>query len=343
MQQRRIQGTQGRKGWQRFLLPLIIIAAGTALALVSTLLGGVVILVGYVWPAFQSLSGGLALYVIFAPFQIGLTVHHHHIDVSDLMAIVMGIKLLAISVRDGTESLWQRFMGSPFWRPLLLVLVLSVLSLATALSHTTTVVKILEYLEFFVVVTAVVRHADLREEQWKPAIHALFAVASVLSLYGLYQFMFQVGPHANVIDRYHIRADAVFGQPNAFGGFESMVFPLMLAFIAYGPDWGKRWWSWVGLSLSALGVIDSFSLNAGCLTQSQRLRKYGNDSALPLSPLTGSIHIGQAKNCSRHPRTRRLISDVLLGHPLVQSIIGKWSRCFGFRQWNSWIIPIHRR
>ena len=262
MQQRRIQGTQGRKGWQRFLLPLIIIAAGTALALVSTLLGGVVILVGYVWPAFQSLSGGLALYVIFAPFQIGLTVHHHHIDVSDLMAIVMGIKLLAISVRDGTESLWQRFMGSPFWRPLLLVLVLSVLSLATALSHTTTVVKILEYLEFFVVVTAVVRHADLREEQWKPAIHALFAVASVLSLYGLYQFMFQVGPHANVIDRYHIRADAVFGQPNAFGGFESMVFPLMLAFIAYGPDWGKRWWSWVGLSLSALGVIDSFSRGA---------------------------------------------------------------------------------
>jgi O-antigen ligase len=123
-------------------------------------------------------------------------------------------------------------------------------------------VKILEYIEFFVVVVAVARHADLREEQWKPVIQSLFAVASALALYGFYQFLFQVGPQANIIDRHHIRADAVFGQPNAFGGFEAMVFPLMLALLAYGPEWGRRWWSWAGLSLAALSVIDSFSRGA---------------------------------------------------------------------------------
>ncbi len=248
--------------WQTFVWSVLIIAVGTALTFVSTLLGAAVILIGYVWLAVRSLPAALAVYVIFSPFLLGLTVHHHHFDVSDLMALVMAIRLLALSRREGKMSLWQRFMGSPSWRPLVLLLILSILSLATALSHGTTLVKILEYIEFFVVVVAVARQAGLAENAWKPVVGALFLVADALALYGFYQFLFEVGPHANIVDGYHIRADAVFGQPNAFGGFEAMVFPIALALLAYGPAWAKRWWTWVTTVLVALSVVDSFSRGA---------------------------------------------------------------------------------
>lgn len=267
MQQERIHSEPpAQPGWRAVLLPLIIIALGTALAFVSTLLGGAVILVGYIWLTTISLPAALALYIVFSPFPIGLTLHHHHVDVSDLMAVVMAVRLLVSAWRDThrsvVKSVWKRFMGSPFWRPTALLLVLSILSLAVALSHTTTLIKILEYIEFFVVIVAVARQADLDESQWKPVIGAMFGVAGVLALYGLYQFLFHIGPAANVVDHYHIRADAVFGQPNAFGGFEATVFPLVLALIAFGPKWARSWWAWATLSVVALAVIASYSRGA---------------------------------------------------------------------------------
>ncbi|MCY0878276.1 MAG: O-antigen ligase family protein [Firmicutes bacterium] len=248
--------------WLGMLWPFVIMAVGTALAFVSGPIGALVIIVGYVWLVVQSLPLALAVYVIAAPFPFGLTFHHHHINLSDAMAIIMAVRLLVMSTDDGLRSVWRRFLASPFWRPVVLLLVLSILSLATALSHSTTIVKILEYIEFFVVVVAVAHEAGLHEEDWKPILGALFGIASLLSLYGLYQFLFSVGPAANAIDIHHVRAEAVFGQPNAFGGFEAMVFPLIAALMAYGPRWARGWWMWVAAALSALGVIDSFSRGA---------------------------------------------------------------------------------
>ncbi len=248
--------------WPQLIWPAVIMAVGTVLAFVSAPIGAAVILIGYVWATARSLPAALAVYAICAPFPLGLTFHHHHLNLSDLMAIIMAGRLLWNTVRSPGQSLWDRFVKSPFWRPLVLLMVLSILSLATALSHSTTVIKILEYIEFFIVVVAVARQADLDESAWKPVLIALFGIASLLSLYGFYQFLFQVGPHANVVDTYHVRADAVFGQPNAFGGFEAMVFPIIAALLAYGPKWAKTWWTWVALALVALGVIDSFSRGA---------------------------------------------------------------------------------
>lgn len=248
--------------WRGMTWPLVVLAIGTVLAFLSPPVAAVVLLVGYIWLVMRSLPGALAVYIVASPFLFGLTVHRHHLAISDLMALIMAIRLAMDTIREPHGSLWNRFMKSPFWRPLVLLLVLAILSLATALSHSTTVIKILEYVEFFVVVVAIARQARLDEDAWKPAIYALFAIASVMSLYGLYQFVFGVGPQANVVDVHHIRADAVFGQPNAFGGFEAMVFPIVAALLAYGPQWTRRWWAWVVVVLTAFGVIDSFSRGA---------------------------------------------------------------------------------
>lgn len=249
--------------WQPLILPLIIVAVGTAVAFVQGPVGALIILIGYIWLVVRSVPAALAVYIVASPFVFGLTLHRHHVDVSDAMALIMAIKLaIGAWPHERIRGWWKTFFASPFWRPLLLVLILAVLSLATALSHSTTIVKILEYIEFFVVVVAVARKAELREDDWKPVIWGLFGIASLMSLYGLYQFVFQVGPIANVVDVHHVRAEAVFGQPNAFGGFEAMVFPFVAALLAYGPKWSKGWWAWVTVVLVALGVIASFSRGA---------------------------------------------------------------------------------
>ena len=250
------------KGWRPLFLSLLVIAVGAGLYFASAVLGGVVMAIGYIWLATLSLPLALAVYVVFSPFSLGIIVHHHKLEISDFMAIILALRLIVSSGREKGQSLGRRFFYSPFWRPLAFLLILSVLSLATALSHTTTVIKIFEYLEFFVVIVAVARQANLDEKQWKPVIAGLFGVASVLAIYGFYQFLFQVGPAANVVDRHHIRADAVFGQPNAFGGFEGLVFPLILALVAYGPAWARRWWAWAAVTLVAVAVVESYSRGA---------------------------------------------------------------------------------
>ncbi|PSR23042.1 MAG: polymerase [Sulfobacillus acidophilus] len=262
VQQTKTPVALGETRWQALLWPLLVIAVGAVSIFVSGVVGALVIIIGYIWLVTRSLPVALAIYVVFSPFPFGLMLHHHHIDVSDLMALMMAVRLVVTSIREGSESLWQRFMGSPFWRPMTLLLVLSILSLATALSHSTTAIKILEYIEFFVVIVAVARQADLREEAWKPVIAGLFAIASALALMGFYQFLFAVGPASTVVDHFHVRGAAVFGQPNAFGGFEAMVFPFVVALLAYGPDWSRRWWGWVATVLTALAVIESYSRGA---------------------------------------------------------------------------------
>ncbi len=247
---------------KRFAGPGLLLAIGVVLAYVAPHWGIAALGVGFVWLAALSLPGALAVYIVASPFIFGLTVLHHHVNMSDVMAIILAVRLLVTTWRAQGIALWRSWWNGPFFWPLALLIVLSVLSLASAIAPAVTVIKILEYLEFFVVLVAVVHQVPLTEKHWKIIVGALFLLATGLAIYGLYQFIFEVGPAANVVDVYHIRADGVFGQPNPFGGFESMVFVFMAALMAYGPKWGRRWWMWVALSLVSLSVIVSFSRGA---------------------------------------------------------------------------------
>ena len=259
-----VEGVWGMRkaNFSRLVWPGLVLATGVILAYVVPPLGIVALSVGFAWLTTLSLPGALAVYIIAAPFPFGLTFHHHHLNLSDVMAIMMAIRLAVSSWREHRESLWQRWMGSPFWRPMVLLLVLSVLSLASALAPGATVIKIFEYVEFFVVLVAITHEISLSEDNWKLIMGALFAVAALLAIYGLYQFLFQIGPAANIVDVHHVRADAVFGQPNPFGGFESMVFAFVAALMGYGPKWARSWWAWGVAALVALSVIASFSRGA---------------------------------------------------------------------------------
>ncbi|MCY0900526.1 MAG: hypothetical protein OWU33_16690, partial [Firmicutes bacterium] len=115
-------------GWWRWVWPFLVMAVGATIAFVSGAIGSLIIIIGFIWLAAQSLPLALAVYVIAAPFPLGLTFHHHHINLSDAMAFIMALRLLMMSTKDGWHSVWQRFLATPFWRPLVLLLVLSILS-----------------------------------------------------------------------------------------------------------------------------------------------------------------------------------------------------------------------
>lgn len=240
---------------------LAIVAVGGIVALVQPLVGLLVFTVGFIGVVAVSAPVGIALYILLAPFPLGIIFHHHKFYVSDLMAILLAIWLLVRSWRGGgLRSAWNTFMVKEYRNPLILVLALSVLSLAVTLSRIGTTVKILEYIEFFVVMVALVRYTTFKAPQVRNFyVKVLAFTVSLVTLDGLYQFMFQLGPAVNIVDVHHVRAVAFFGQPNVFGAFNDMTFPLLLALIVFGaPELPKRWLT-AALVIEALGVVISYS------------------------------------------------------------------------------------
>lgn len=241
------------------LWPVLICLIGALTAIRIGPIGGVVFFVGYVWLAVVSFPLAAMLYILAAPFPIGLVLHHHKFYVADFMAIVLALKLFKDHLHEGLRGLIDTFLPTPFRWPILFVLLLSVLSLAGSLSRLGTVIKILEYIEFFVVMVAVFRQAGNDQRVWNRYFTALFIVVSAVALYGLYQFLFQLGPIYNIVDGHHVRATGFFGQPNPFGAFSEETFPLAVALLTLGPRYLRRGWLVAATTLTALGAVESYS------------------------------------------------------------------------------------
>ncbi len=256
-------------GWSRALWPPIgTMGLGAILALWNPLLGALVMLAGFGWVLIRSIPIALATFIIMAPIPLKVVIHGHKLYASDIMAILLMVEVLhqlwqaAPKLGDVLRKAWELFFPSVYRWALVFLLGLSVLSLPTALSHVGTVIKILEYVEFFVVVIGIARFTGLNAGVWKLYLFALVASASVLSLYGFGQFLVGAGPLSNQISVFHVRADAVFGQPNPFGGFNADLFPMVAALVAIGPrDLPKRWLT-AGLVIITIGVISSYSRGA---------------------------------------------------------------------------------
>ncbi len=239
--------------------PVVIALLGAMIAIRFGLEGTVIFFIGYIWLAFVSLPAAAILYILAAPFPLGIILHHHKFYVADFMAVVMALKLLRDNIAGGWAQLAKTFFPQPFRWPLVFLLALSVLSLADSLSHFGTVIKILEYLEFFVVMVAVFRAQGTDERVWNWYLGALFAVVAAMALWGLYQFMFELGPVYNIVDGHHVRATGFFGQPNAFGAFCDQTFPMLAALVALGPATLRKGWLKWAMVITAMGVVVSYS------------------------------------------------------------------------------------
>lgn len=244
---------------KQVIQPLALAGIGALVAIRFGAVGAVLFFAGYIWLTWVSLPAAAVLYILAAPFPLGMVLHHHKFYAADFMALVMALKLARDHWAEGISGLARTFFPRPFRWPLLFLLVLSVLSLATSISHFGTVIKILEYIEFFVVMVTVFREHGTDETIWNWYLGALFAVVGAVTLYGLYQFMLQLGPVYNIVDVHHVRATGFFGQPNVFGGFSDQTFPMLAALVVLGPATLRKGWLKVALTLAALGAVISYS------------------------------------------------------------------------------------
>jgi O-antigen ligase len=251
-------------GWvpRHTLWPIGIMAVGVIVALVARTPGVAVFFVGYVWLAFTALDVSLAVFVLAATLPIGLTVHGHGVRYSDVMAVAMALGLLWKYRDVGLRQLASRVFPRAFAAPIVALLLFAVLSLLHAYSRTGAAIKILELVEFFVVIVAVAADMGLSSRSWRPVIAALFIAGVGMALYGILQFTLGVGPASFEVYADHVRAYGTFGQPNVFGALMEQLFPLDAALVALVPTGRARPWLIAALVPIGIGVWVSFSRGA---------------------------------------------------------------------------------
>ena len=259
---RTVSEAAGPIPWQRFVIPYLIILVGGLLTIKSGLGGSVVMLVGFAWVTWLSLMWALPVYIILSPFTFGLLVHGHHIALSDAFAILMALRLFWQHARTGIRGLSRTFFPRAYRWPVLLLLFLAVVSLVHAQSHSVAVIKILELVEFFVVVVAISADLGPTAQRWWPTLVGLFGVGVYEALIGMEQFLFGVGPRSFQAFVGHIRSFGSFGQPNVFGAFMADMFPIGLALYLFGPKGRHRPWLLVVNLLLVFSVWSSLSRGA---------------------------------------------------------------------------------
>ena len=252
------------RGWlipRQAAWPLVVVAAGILLALAVRGPGIVLLMAGYVWLAFTALDVSLAVFVLVASIPLGLTLHGHGVRYSDLMAIAMGLGLLWKYREVGLRQLAGRVFPRAWAAPLVALLFFAVLSLVHAQSRLGATVKILELVEFFVVIVAVAADMGLSHRSWRLVLAALFLSGAAMAVYGIVQFLWALGPPSFQVYADHVRASGTYGQPNVFGAFMDQLLPLGVALVVLGPWKGLRGRPWLAgaVVLIALGVWVSFS------------------------------------------------------------------------------------
>ncbi len=190
-----------------------------------------------------------------------------------LLPITSGLRLGRASVTDlllaGAVALW--FLDGARRRRLPLhgspVVVaagvyLAVLLVATlgAQEFEEAAAEVIKWAELWLLLLVAPAMLDTRQARWVAA--ALVAGGVFQAGYGLYQFVFQVGPEYFVILDRFMRASGSFGQPNPFGGYLGMTLPLAtsLALWAWAGFLSRRGWRssallWAIFYTAATGII----------------------------------------------------------------------------------------
>lgn len=174
-----------------------------------------------------------------------------------ILPVSSGIKFGALSLTEvvlvGVIGLW--FMDGVRQRSLALrgsLVVLGPLLYAFALYLAAfqavdldeAVAEVVKWLEFTAVFLLVRSSVPTRRRPW--LVLALLCAAVGQALFGLYQFIFQVGPDWFIILGRYMRASGSFQQPNPYGGYLGLTLPVAVSLAIWAwatlvQEWLNRW------------------------------------------------------------------------------------------------------
>jgi O-antigen ligase len=92
--------------------------------------------------------------------------------------------------------------------------------------------EMVKWLEFGALLAIMPLALPSKTVPWLVAL--LLAAASMQGLYGLYQFIFRVGPEWFLIQGRYMRASGVFAQPNPYGAYLGLSFPVAFSLTLWG-------------------------------------------------------------------------------------------------------------
>ena len=250
--------------WAGVALVTGAILAGLSLLNGLAIVAGVVVLVAAAWePAL-----GLGLALILGTSHAYLMAARP--DLPDLGQVVLGLALAGWLAR----GLAQRAIVIPrvsLLVPLGLYVGVGLLSLLPAASLEAGLNEIIKWTEVGAIIVIVVGEARRGRARW--ILGAVLIAGVAQALIGLYQYQWRgTGPIEFIIQGTHYRAYGTFEQPNPYGGFVGLIWPVAagLACAMVARAWhSRRRRDWVvaggfalaaGLMLAALYV--SFSRGA---------------------------------------------------------------------------------
>lgn len=214
----------------RFVLPAILVALAAAIALLPLRLvalgagaaAAAVLLLRWPWLALLPLA-------VLLPITSGLRLGPASITDLLLAAIV------AIWFADGARRRTLRPAGSPVIALAGIYLAVMTVSALGAADFGEAGREVIKWVELLVLLLVGPALLSPRQAPWLAAALVLGAVLQ--ACYGLYQFVFAVGPDYFILLGRFMRAYGSFGQPNPFGGYLGLTLPVALSLGI---------WAWAG-------------------------------------------------------------------------------------------------
>jgi putative inorganic carbon (HCO3(-)) transporter len=202
------------------------------------------------------------------------------LPIAVLLPIASGFHITGVSLADlllaGAVALWffdgarrntLPLQGSPVIVAVACYVVVLFLSAMTATDLGEASREVIKWLELWVLLLVAPAMVGLARARWVAA--ALVCGAVIQAIFGLYQFVYGIGPEYFVILGRFMRAYGSFGQPNPFGGYLGLTLPvaLSLAIWAGQESVRRKPWRWSAI-LWALFYTGSTVIIAGGLLAS---------------------------------------------------------------------------
>jgi O-antigen ligase len=119
----------------------------------------------------------------------------------------------------------------PVWAVAIYLLILYLSSLG-AFNLGEALTEMVKWVEFGCLLLIVPMALPANKVHWLVAL--LLAAAALQGIYGLYQFLFRIGPEWFLIQGRFMRASGVFGQPNPFGAYLGLSLPVAFSLTLWG-------------------------------------------------------------------------------------------------------------
>ena len=230
--------TRQRSDFRTFLTPLalqlacVVLAVYVAMAPLSWLLittaavAASLLALIFPWLAWIGLAFAL-------PISSGLRIGPA--SVTDLIfATAIALWCASTITMRGTRAA----RGLPVWSVAIYLLALYLSSLA-AVNLDEALTEMVKWIEFGALLWVIPLALPANRVVWLVA--ALLAAAALQGIYGLYQFVFRIGPDWFLIQGRFMRASGVFGQPNPFGAYLGLSLPVALSLSLWSlSSWSKQ-------------------------------------------------------------------------------------------------------